>query len=428
VWQIEQNRAVLKSILEVLMAPIDTQAKERRKRAEEAYVNGWIDDAEEEFLESERLNKFDFSIHISLGMIYLFRKIDKERSLSFFEKAIKYATPKSNYHTSYALLYKALIKFDLGDIQEAETCTAEALNLSPELSEALYQNAQYNAQLRNIGKSMTNLEKAIQMDRNYCLKASNDPLFDPVREHVIKLFERMRQEQAATALNQLNGISTKYDKIVPIISRLSNEHFDDASPFVTEIKQIELQINDLKDRIQRNSYFDFLEANNSIAPRLKKNQDGLAEKLKARIRSIIESSKNAITTIETEHKNRVSDYLDKTGMVLLVGSFVVPAVTTLIIMPGWSKLQSIVFLVPFLSQGVSLIFLAWLIFAYTGIVPKMDAGSLVLAWSVALYLVGSISYFFISRSTSKQEMRQKIAIRDDVLRQASLYAELIKDL
>jgi len=52
VWQIEQNRAVLKDILEVLMAPLDTQAKERRKRAEEAYANGWVEDAEEEFLES----------------------------------------------------------------------------------------------------------------------------------------------------------------------------------------------------------------------------------------------------------------------------------------------------------------------------------------------------------------------------------------
>ena len=64
VWQIEQNREVLKSILEVLMAPLDTQAKERRKRGEEAFTNGWIDDAEEEFLESEKLNRFDFSIHI----------------------------------------------------------------------------------------------------------------------------------------------------------------------------------------------------------------------------------------------------------------------------------------------------------------------------------------------------------------------------
>lgn len=98
VWQIEQNREVLQNILKVLMNPLDTQAKERRKRAEEAYSYGWIDDAEEEFLASEKLNKFDFAIHISLGMIYLFHKVDKNKALECFEKAIKYAKPKSAYY------------------------------------------------------------------------------------------------------------------------------------------------------------------------------------------------------------------------------------------------------------------------------------------------------------------------------------------
>ncbi len=49
------------------MALLNTQAKERRKRAEEAFANGWIDDADEDFLESEKLNKFNLSIHINLG-------------------------------------------------------------------------------------------------------------------------------------------------------------------------------------------------------------------------------------------------------------------------------------------------------------------------------------------------------------------------
>jgi hypothetical protein len=39
VWQMEQNRQVLKQILEVLMAPLDTQAKERKKRADKAFAN-----------------------------------------------------------------------------------------------------------------------------------------------------------------------------------------------------------------------------------------------------------------------------------------------------------------------------------------------------------------------------------------------------
>ncbi|ETR65420.1 MAG: hypothetical protein OMM_06049 [Candidatus Magnetoglobus multicellularis str. Araruama] len=101
VWQIEQNREVLKNILEVLLAPLDTQAKELRKRAEEAYSNGWIDEALDDFLKSENKNKYDFSVLISIGIIYLFRKKDKSKALEYFEKAIKYSKPKSSYHTSF---------------------------------------------------------------------------------------------------------------------------------------------------------------------------------------------------------------------------------------------------------------------------------------------------------------------------------------
>ena len=84
VWQIEQNREVLQNILDVLMAPLDTQAKELRRRAEDSYANGWFDDALEDFLESEKKNKYDFSVHISLGMIYLFQMGNKKKAYESF--------------------------------------------------------------------------------------------------------------------------------------------------------------------------------------------------------------------------------------------------------------------------------------------------------------------------------------------------------
>ena len=74
IWQIEQERKVLKDILEVLQAPLDTQAKELKKRAEYAYQNDWIDDALKDFLESEKKNRYDFTIHQNLGNIYLKKK------------------------------------------------------------------------------------------------------------------------------------------------------------------------------------------------------------------------------------------------------------------------------------------------------------------------------------------------------------------
>jgi len=81
-----------------------------------------------------------------------------------------------------------LIHFDMGKTEEAERASQEAITLSPNLTEALYQNAQYNAQLRNTKKSIENLEKAIKVDKLYCLKANKDEMFNPIRNEVNRLF------------------------------------------------------------------------------------------------------------------------------------------------------------------------------------------------------------------------------------------------
>lgn len=424
VWQIEQNREVLKSILEVLMAPLDTQAKERRKRAEEAFANGWIDDAEEEFLESEQLNKFDFSIHISLGIIYLFSKIDKMKALSYFEKAIKYAKPKSAYHTSYALLYKSLIKFDFGEVKDAEKFTTEAIGLSPDFAEALYQNAQYNAQLMNIDKSISNLEKAIKKDKYYCLKAHKDPLFDPIRAQVNQLFEKLRGDEKEKTLKSYDSLSTKHDKLDPIFLDISHERFTDISAFFEEIDEIDKQLSELRERISRDSYYDFLDINYIFVPKLQKNQERLLSDLKQKFRSIVDSCESGIKNAESKHKNKIQEYLGKTGSAILYGSFIVPAIMSLIALEGWNKLAFIIFCIPILSQIISLAFLGCLIFAYS----KFGKGELVLAWSIVIYLVASACYFFISKATSKEEMSSEIRKQNLVLQKAVPFLEKLKSL
>lgn len=306
VWQIEQNRAVLRSILEILMAPLDTQAKERRKRAEEAFANGWIDDAEEEFLESEKLNKFDFSIHISLGIIYLFSKIDKQKALSYFEKAIKYAKPKSSYHASYALLHKALIKFDFEEIEDAEKSTSEAIDLSPDFAEALYQNAQHNAQLKKMEKSTSNLEKAIKLDEYYCLKASNDPLFDPIRPDVDKLFVRLRDEQKQKAEAVFTDSSIKYQRLNTIVSDLVSEDITELSTFVTESEELHEQLTEIKEKLDRNSYFDYLDINKTLALKFTNDERQLVSNLKHKMNSILRSQEQSISKLKNQLQSNVT--------------------------------------------------------------------------------------------------------------------------
>lgn len=266
VWQIEQTNYLLNNILEVLSAPLTTQAKELKKRALDAYSNGWMDEALEDFLESEKYNRYDFSIHISLGMIYLFHKIDKKKALSYFEKAIKYSRPKSNYHTSYSLLYKALLLRDLGEIEAAEKCSIEAIDLTPELSQAYYQNALYNSLLGKAEKAIIMLEKAITFDTNYCEKSFNEIDFEPVKDNIIKLFEKLRDREEESVRNEFDIFINIYNNLRSIVEN-NNQLFITGTD--SKIRELILKTDKAIHRVQilikRNSYRDYIEAKKLIS-------------------------------------------------------------------------------------------------------------------------------------------------------------------
>jgi hypothetical protein len=195
VWQIEMNSARMKEFLKPLYAVADKKTKHLREEVEGDYVQGHIDYALENFLILTKENEFDFTVHISIGIIYLFHKIDKEKALHFFDKAANFAKKQSTYYASYALLYTALVKRDYGLIEEAEKLTKKAIKTLPNFSEAMYQNALYNALLNKPDKAIPLLRQAIDNDVVYCLKINNEPEFDGIRSEITKLFEEVRDER-----------------------------------------------------------------------------------------------------------------------------------------------------------------------------------------------------------------------------------------
>ena len=272
IWQIEQNSKVLKGIIEVLQSPLDTQAKERKKRADEAFANGWINDAEEEYLESEKLNKFDFSIHISLGIIYLFNIIDKKKALEYFQKAAKYALPKSNFYTSFALIYQALAHRSFDEIEEAEKLTDEATKLTPDFGEAWYQNAVYNEILGNKEKFLKSLVNSILIDRGFCLKAEKDfkgsslqDVCDMVMglknyetQQVEKLYKAILKEYGTylEILEKIFDNAMAYPCDIFVGNPIDLPHLKGQLPEVNKVK-----IDSLLDSLlSRDSYFDILDA------------------------------------------------------------------------------------------------------------------------------------------------------------------------
>lgn len=248
VWHLEEQRKVLQDILSVLQAPLDTQARELKKRAEYAYRNGWFEDALEDFIESEKKNRYDFTIHQNLGNIYLFEKSNPSKALEYYEKAAKYATPRSPYHTSIAFLHIGLVKYLQGDFKEACNATSQALRLSPHLYEAHYQHAQYCANLRKYSDSIEHLKVAIEGDRYYCVKADSERDFNTMKKQLTTLFEELRQKarvQTETGIKRARTLIRKCKAygIPPQALRVAKGKQSKAAAL-----------------FKRDSYFDYLDA------------------------------------------------------------------------------------------------------------------------------------------------------------------------
>lgn len=223
VWQLEMERGALKDILDDIYMGVDTTIKADRIQAVAAYGKGDINFALERFLELTEKNKSDFAIHISLGIIYLMEEVDKEAALNYFDRAVYSAKNFSKYHTSYALLHKALIKRDLGNVEEAESSSDEAVKLSPDFIEAIYQNALYNALLDKPDKAVPLLKKAIDSDIVYCLKIGKEKGFDGIRSKITEMFSEIRDEENTKVESKLKKREENVDLLKNIIKNIQKQ-------------------------------------------------------------------------------------------------------------------------------------------------------------------------------------------------------------
>ena len=260
IWQIEQEREVLKDILKVLQAPLDTQAKELKKRAEYAYQNGWIDDALKDFLESEKKNRYDFTIHQNLGNIYLFKKKDQDKALEYYKKAVKYATPKSSYYTSISLLHIGVVKYLQKDFKEAYNATLKAIELSPDFYEAHYQHAQYCASLGKYNEAIKNLKKAIvEGDKYYCVKAESEKDFDVMKEQLKSLFKELQ-------INAQNQVTFELGEAARLIDIAKSSY---NIPLIDNLKVAQSKLQEAAIFIEKGSLFDCHDAARKIFVGLK---------------------------------------------------------------------------------------------------------------------------------------------------------------
>lgn len=275
VWQIEKQRETLESILETLRKPLDTQAKELRARAERAYENGWFDDALQDFLESEKKNRYDFTVHQHLGNIYFFHKARPDKAIEYYKKAAKYAEPKSAYHASFALLHLALLYYLKEDFSEAYEKTKKAVELSPLLYEARYQHSRYCARLGKKQEAVKDLKRAIANDINYALKANSEEDYKGMREQVTSLIERLTEEARIVAKERMKSA----EKLIKTTRQ------EDITVDASVKKEIERKTDKIKG-LQKGGLYDCQKAVNTAHQVYETAKEGLIVALEKKVDSL----------------------------------------------------------------------------------------------------------------------------------------------
>jgi tetratricopeptide (TPR) repeat protein len=210
-WKMEMQQATLRDILSILQSPLQGEAKELRQRAEDAYLNGWYEEALLDFLTSEQKNYQDFAVHQAIGNIYLYRQqpLNLEKAREYYLKAGKYATPRSAYHAALGYLYAGFVCYLQRDDAAALQHSRRALELYPSLIEAFYNHAKFAAAAAQPELAIPALETAIRANRDFAVKAYADADFENIASDVTGLMERLRSEARQQAEAQWFPLRTE---------------------------------------------------------------------------------------------------------------------------------------------------------------------------------------------------------------------------
>jgi ElaB/YqjD/DUF883 family membrane-anchored ribosome-binding protein len=208
----------LTSILRTLQAPLDTQAKELRYRAEDSYQNGWYQEALNDFLESEHKNYQDFAVHRSIGNIYLYHLIDLPKALEYFGKASKYAKPRDARQAAEAEYFAGVVCSIQHQFHEAAKYMCNAIELNREFYDASYMHAGFAAMLGDAVNAAKSLESAIRGDARYHERAKTAEIFNKGRQQIQSLLDRLLQEirdEAIQAKSSIEDLCDRRNSLLP---------------------------------------------------------------------------------------------------------------------------------------------------------------------------------------------------------------------
>jgi len=251
--------------------PVTTQAREFYRIGCDRLSKGLLDKALQAFQESAKKDDANFMTQLLIGKIYLYgvneecnvvdlKKAEEHLRLAArFAKAEAKLLPEATRYAGEAFLHASIASYAQANDKVVEGNTAEAQALLqnsfdlakqatqtyPQLSESFYHQAKFAALLGDGKTAAESLQRAIELDEAYCLKADSDIDFRFVLSDVNQLFHGLRNKSAGEVRQKLEQCEVLLTDWVYQSLEAQNAE--------GEIRRL---LDEAKHCLDRNTYFD----------------------------------------------------------------------------------------------------------------------------------------------------------------------------
>jgi len=251
--------------------PTTTQAREFYRIGCDRLAKGLLDKALEAFEESAKKDDANFMTQLLIGKLYLYgvneecnvvdlKKAEEHlRAAARFAKAEARLLPEATRYAGEAFLHASIASYAQANEKVIEGNTAaaqqllqdsfelakQATQISPQLSESFYHQAKFAALLGDGKTAAESLQRAIELDEAYCLKADSDVDFRFVLSDVNQLFHGLRNKSA-------DEVSQRLEQCEMLLTEWVYQSLE-AQNAEGEIRRL---LDEARRCLDRNTYFD----------------------------------------------------------------------------------------------------------------------------------------------------------------------------
>lgn len=267
VWEIEKGKVFARKTRKATLS-IDMNLSGYLAKADQLYRDGAAEEALEAYQGLEgRTKTLDFTIMITLGNLRLFRMGDVKSAHGYYQRAVKMLDGKHLYFSSYALLHQALCAHYLGEADAAAALAARAVDMTPDLDEARYQLAQYQALRGRANDAFHALKRLVTERRLYVAKVFSDPCFADLHGPLLEYLDERRDEV-------LEGQQGLLDLSAEIGSLLEHADLDDPEADALR-EQLQSLRNYLGHAVGTRAYLDAHALSDRVAGRFSGFRDAV---------------------------------------------------------------------------------------------------------------------------------------------------------